>query len=86
MKVEIEWNFNPPAAPHFVEIWERLVEIFKLSFYKVIGSRALTDEILSTISGGIEDSLNSMPPWRFKWQKFQLTSTIAYHWLQIDFS
>ena len=44
MNVKIDWKFNPPAAPHFCGIWEILVQIFKLSFYKVIGSRTLTNE------------------------------------------
>ena len=61
MNVEIDWKFNPPAAPHFGGIWERLVQIFKLSLYKVIGSRTLTDEILNTVSCEIEASMNSRP-------------------------
>ena len=46
MKVEIVWKFNPPAAPYFGGIWDRLVQIFKLSLFKFIGSRTLTEEIL----------------------------------------
>ena len=49
----------PP--PHFGGIWERLVQIFKLSLYKVIGSRTLTDEILNTVACEIEASMNSRP-------------------------
>ena len=61
MNVEIDWKFNPLAAPYFGGIWESLVQIFKLSLYKVIGSRTLTDEILSTVSCEIEASLNYRP-------------------------
>ena len=61
MNVEIDWKFNPPAAPHFGGIWERLVQIFKLSLYKVIGSRTLTDKILNTVACEIEASMNSRP-------------------------
>ena len=61
MNVEIDWKFDPPAAPHFGGILERLVQIFKLSLYKVFGSRTLTDEILSTVSCEIEASMNSRP-------------------------
>ena len=61
MNVEIDWKFHPPAAPRFGGIWERLVQIFKLSVYKVIGSITFTDEILSTVSCEIEASMNSRP-------------------------
>ena len=61
MQVEIEWVFNPPAAPHFGGSWERLVQIFKLSLYKVIGSRNLSDDILGTLVCEIESNMNSRP-------------------------
>ena len=61
MIVEIVWKFNPPAAPHVGGIWERLVQIFKLSLYKVIESRTLTDEILCTLTCEIETNMNSRP-------------------------
>ena len=61
MQVEIEWVFNPPAAPHFGGSWERLVQIFKLSLYKVIGSRTLSDDILWTLVCEIESNMNSRP-------------------------
>ena len=51
--------FNPPAAPHFVGSWERLVQIFKLSLYKVIGSRTLSDDICRTLVCKIESNMNS---------------------------
>ncbi|XP_075256011.1 uncharacterized protein LOC142348522 [Convolutriloba macropyga] len=59
--VEIEWVFNPPAAPHFGRSWERLMQIFKLSLYKVIGSRTLSDDILWTLVCEIESNMNSRP-------------------------
>ena len=43
MDIDIECFFNPPAAPHFGGSWERLVQIFKISVYKVIGSQTLHD-------------------------------------------
>ena len=59
MKVEIDWNINPPSAPYNGGIWERFVRIFKLTLYNVIGSRNLTDEILNTVSCEMEASANS---------------------------
>ena len=35
------------------------MQIFKLSLYKVIGSRTLTDEILCTVTCEIEANMNS---------------------------
>ena len=61
INVEIDWKFNPPAVPNFGGIWERLVQIFKLSLYKIIGSRTLTEEILSTVSCEKEASMISRP-------------------------
>ena len=59
--IEIEWKFNPPLAPHFGGSWERLIQVFKLSLYKVIGSRTLTRETLSTFTCEIESNMNSRP-------------------------
>ena len=59
MQVEIEWFFNAPVAPHFGGSWERLVQIFKLSLHKVIGSGTLSDYILWTLLYEIESSMNS---------------------------
>ena len=61
MQVEIEWVFNPPAAPHFGGSWERLVQIFKLSLYKVIVSKTLSDDNLLTLVCEIQSNINSRP-------------------------
>ena len=61
LDVDIYWKFNPPLVPHFGGSWERSVQVFKISLYKVIGSRTLTDEQLSTITCEIESNLNSTP-------------------------
>ena len=57
----ITWKFNPPAAPHFGGSWERLIKTFKIAFYKVIGTRALDDETLSTFTCEVEAMMNSRP-------------------------
>ena len=61
LDVEINWKLNHSLAPHFGGSWERLVQVFKLALYKVIGSRTLTDEALSTFTCEIESHMNSRP-------------------------
>jgi hypothetical protein len=57
----IQWKFNPPSAPHHGGSWERLVRSCKRSAYAVLGSRRLTDEVLSTVMCMVEQNLNSRP-------------------------
>ena len=57
----IRWRFNPPADPHHVGSWERTVGSFKRIFSATIGSRRLTDEILSTTFCFVEQSLHARP-------------------------
>ena len=49
------------VQPSFGENWERLVQIFELSLYKVIGSRNLSDDILWTQVCEIKSNMNSGP-------------------------
>ena len=60
-KKGIKWKFNPPAAPHHVGSWERLVRCCKRVFYAIIGSRKLTPEVLETIFCLVEQSHNARP-------------------------
>ena len=48
LDTEIEWKYNSPLAPHFGGSWVRLIQMFKLSLCKVIGSRTPADETLYT--------------------------------------
>ena len=57
----IKWRFNPPSAPHQGGIWERLVRSFKRVLYTILGTRRLTDEVLSTTFCLVEHALNSRP-------------------------
>jgi len=58
---EIFWKFNPPSAPHFGGVWERLVQSVKRAMYNILGSRKITDETLQTTFCLVEQTLNARP-------------------------
>ena len=57
----IKWKFNPPSAPFHGGVWERLAQSCKRLFYKILGNRRLTDEVLRTTFCLVEQFLNSRP-------------------------
>ena len=57
----IEWRFNPPAAPHFGGVWERIVRSCKRAIQAIVGKQTLTDEVLLTVMAEVESLLNSRP-------------------------
>lgn len=57
----IKWHFNPPAAPHFGELWEVAVKSTKHHLRRVIGETTLTFEEMSTFLVQVEACLNSRP-------------------------
>ena len=61
LDIEIECKLNPPLAQHFGGIWKNLIQVFTFYLYKVIGSRTLTHETLSTFAWEIENNMNSRP-------------------------
>ena len=58
---KIVWKFNPPGAPHFSGIWERLVQSSKKVMIAIMDKRSLTDEVLSTKMCLVEQTLNARP-------------------------
>ena len=58
---KITWKFNPPGAPHFGGVWERLVRSCKKVMLAVLDGRGLTDEILGTTMCLVEQTLNARP-------------------------
>ena len=58
---QILWKFNPPGAPHFGGIWERLVRSFKKAMFAILGNRRLTLPVLTTTMCLDEQTLNARP-------------------------
>lgn len=57
----VNWHFIPPGAPHFGGLWEAGVKCTKHHLRRVLGSRTLTFEELTTLIAQIEACLNSRP-------------------------
>ena len=57
----ITWKFNPPGAPHFGGIWERLVRSCKKAMIAILGNRRLTLPVLTTTMCLVEQTLNARP-------------------------
>ncbi len=77
----IRWKFNPPAAPHHGGSCERLVRSSKWVFYAVVGSRRLTDEILSNMFRLVEQILNARPLFPAGADPNDLTALTPNHFL-----
>lgn len=61
LRLNIEWKFSPPAAPHFNGLAEAAVKSIKYHLKRVIGSTLLTYEEMSTLLCQIEACANSRP-------------------------
>ena len=57
----IEWRLNPPSAPHFGGVWERLVQVVERVLLISLGSAKLTPDVFSTIVTEAECLVNSRP-------------------------
>lgn len=57
----MEWNFNPPSAPHMGGSWERLVQSVKKVFLQIKPSRTPSDELLRSLLIEVEAVVNARP-------------------------
>jgi len=58
---QIEWYFNPPAAPWWGGWWERLIGVLKTILRKILGKASLSYESLNTILCDAEAIINARP-------------------------
>ena len=61
MPKEIEWNVQPPSAPHFGGAWERLVQCTKKTLKAVLKDRVVPEKAFRTALFEAEGYLNSRP-------------------------
>ena len=78
---KIVWKFNPPGAPHFGGIWERLVQSCKMVMIAILDNRSLTDEVLSTTMCLVEQTLNARPLTAVSDDPEDLTALTPIHFL-----
>ena len=78
---KINWKFNPPGAPHFGGIWERLVRSCKKVMLAILDNRNLTDEVLSTTMCLVEQTLNARPLTAVSDDPEDLTALTPNHFL-----
>ncbi|GFX80148.1 integrase catalytic domain-containing protein [Trichonephila clavipes] len=57
----IEWNFIPPASPHFGGLWDANIKSMKRILLRVAKSAIMNFEELTTLMAQIEAVLNSRP-------------------------
>ena len=78
---KIVWKFNPPGAPHFGGIWERLVQSCKKVMIATLHNRSHTDEVLSTTMCLVEQTLNARPLTALSDDLEDLTALTPNHFL-----
>ena len=66
-EMKITWHFNPPSAPHFGGVWERLVRSAKTALKAVLGTQTVRDEVLSTTLREVDSMLNARPLTHLRW-------------------
>lgn len=58
---DIVWEFNPPSAPHFGGVWERMIRTVKKILHVTSCEQTLTEESLHTLFCEAEAIVNSRP-------------------------
>jgi hypothetical protein len=58
-EVELKGKFNPPGAPHFGGVWERLIKTVKQALYAVLKEKVPKEETLQTLLVEVEFLVNN---------------------------
>ncbi|XP_068756131.1 uncharacterized protein [Montipora capricornis] len=58
----IQWFFNPPSAPHFGGVWERLVKLAKKALKIILNGQLVNDETLLTFMAETETETDPQDP------------------------
>jgi len=60
-RTQVNFQFNPPSAPHFGGSWEREIKSIKMALRVVLGNQPTTETVLHTVLIEVEGILNSKP-------------------------
>ena len=58
-RTQVNFQFNPPSAPHFGGSWEREIKSIKTALRVVLGNQPTTETVLHTVLIEVEGILNS---------------------------
>ena len=78
---KVLWKFNPPGAPHFDGIWERLVRSCKKVVIKIVDNPSLTYKVLSSTMCLVEQTLNARPLTAVSDDPEDMTAITSNHFL-----
>lgn len=81
---KIEWQFNPPSAPHFGGLWESGIKSVKTHLVRVVGEQILTYEEFNTVLVSIEAILNSRPLIEMSADPHDLSVLTPGHFLTLE--